>query len=227
MLRLYPIRYRRLPKAAQFNRFDLVELRVEKPKDDHRPESHHVDEESIRILEHGTAISNESKVRLWRQHVAPSLKALQQDNKTQRRSLGIVRPDPGSLRFFVRPIAEANEQDQAIAESLIQQNSLFEDPLTPMQRSGYVFGYRFTSDGHSHEHMIHDWEVQAAFFQYRKRYGDNALAMLTQEYGDNIPQRNLHFILGTMKAHPTTFIVIGLLRSPVAPEDLERQGDLF
>jgi len=23
------------------------------------------------------------------------------------------------------------------------------------------------------------------------------------------------------------FIVIGLLRSPVAPEDLERQGDLF
>jgi hypothetical protein len=48
-----------------------------------------------------------------------------------------------------------------------------------------------------------------------------------QKYGDNIPKHNLHFILGTMKAHPTTFIVIGLLRSPVAPQDLERQGDLF
>jgi hypothetical protein len=30
-----------------------------------------------------------------------------------------------------------------------------------------------------------------------------------------------------MKAHPTTFIVIGLLRTPVAPADLERQGDQY
>jgi hypothetical protein len=42
-----------------------------------------------------------------------------------------------------------------------------------------------------------------------------------------VPGQNLHFILGTMKAHPNTFIVIGLLRSPLSPQDIERQGQLF
>jgi hypothetical protein len=32
---------------------------------------------------------------------------------------------------------------------------------------------------------------------------------------------------GTMAAHPRTFIVIGLLRSGVDPEELARQGELF
>lgn len=36
-----------------------------------------------------------------------------------------------------------------------------------------------------------------------------------------------HFIMGTMKAHPQTFIIIGILRTGIAPSDLERQGGLF
>jgi hypothetical protein len=50
---------------------------------------------------------------------------------------------------------------------------------------------------------------------------------MTQAYQDDIPTRNLHFIMGTMAAHPRTFIVIGLLRSGVDPEELGRQGELF
>jgi hypothetical protein len=50
---------------------------------------------------------------------------------------------------------------------------------------------------------------------------------MMQAYQDNIPTRNLHFIMGTMAAHPRTFIVIGLLRSGVDPEELGRQGELF
>jgi len=33
--------------------------------------------------------------------------------------------------------------------------------------------------------------------------------------------------MGTMAAHPRTFIVIGLLGSGVDPEELARQGELF
>ena len=40
-------------------------------------------------------------------------------------------------------------------------------------------------------------------------------------------KRNLHFILGTTKAHPQTFVIIGLLRSPVSPEELDKQPELF
>jgi len=51
--------------------------------------------------------------------------------------------------------------------------------------------------------------------------------MMAQEYQQNIPTCNLHFVMGTMKAHPQTFIIIGLLRSGIDPEEIERQGELF
>ena len=66
-----------------------------------------------------------------------------------------------------------------------------------------------------------------AYLAYRRRYGDKTLEMLQQEYGQNIPTRNPHFIMGTMKAHPQTFIIIGILRSGFDPNDLDRQGGLF
>lgn len=44
-VRLYPIRYRRLKPEARFERYDLVQVEGEKPRDDHRPESFHVDED--------------------------------------------------------------------------------------------------------------------------------------------------------------------------------------
>jgi len=93
-----------------------------------------------------------------------------------------------------------------------QQNSLLEDPLKPIDRPTHSFSYEYTCDGHPHRHQIQDWEVQAAFMHYKRRYKTEAkaLEMMTQEYQDNIPTRNLHFIMGTMKAHPRTFILIGL-----------------
>jgi hypothetical protein len=82
------------------------------------------------------------------------------------------------------------------------------------------------SDGR-HEHMVHDWEVQEAHRQYKRRYGEAALEHLKRMYGETIPADNLHFIMGTMAAHPRTFIVIGLLRSGLDPAELAKQGTLF
>lgn len=104
---------------------------------------------------------------------------------------------------------------------------LFEAPLAKLPVPEYSFGYRFTSDGNAHRHYVHDWEVQAAYIAYRRKYGDKALDMLQQEYGENIPKRNPHFIMGTMKAHPQTFIVIGILRSGIDPAELDKQPGLF
>jgi hypothetical protein len=58
-------------------------------------------------------------------------------------------------------------------------------------------------------------------------YEAKALDQLAREYGENIPTRNLHFLMGTMASHMRTFIVIGLLRSAFNPQELARQGELF
>jgi hypothetical protein len=71
--------------------------------------------------------------------------------------------------------------------------------------------------------------VQAAYSAYLKRYGsqEEALKMLDQEYGTRIPTRHPHFIMGTMKLHPRNFILIGLLRTGLDPDELAKQGSLF
>jgi len=227
MLRLFPIRYRNLPKDRQFDRFDLIEFDTELPRDDFRPESRHVVEDSIRIVGYGDGVSDAAKVRLWKPFIVPTLRELHEQNKATKRSFGIVRPDPGSVKFFVKATKDVADDDRAMNQVAYQQVSLFEAPLAKLPTPEYAFGYKFTSGGHAHEHLIHDWEVQAAYIKYQRRYGDGALDMLKQMYGERIPTHNLHFILGTMKAHPQTFIIIGLLRSPVSPDDLDKQPSLF
>ena len=71
LIRLFPITYRRLAPENQFDRFDLIEALITKSSSDPRPESFRVDHDSIRILEHGKSVSDESKVQLWQPHVAP------------------------------------------------------------------------------------------------------------------------------------------------------------
>jgi len=227
MLRLFPIRFRRLPKDRQFDRFDLVELLATKANDP-RPESYRVDEGSIRLIETST-LTDEAKVRLWQPFIAPSLKALHEENRTTGRSLGIVRPDPDSVKFFHKPAQDADTEDRKVAEAVqqVQQSSFLEEPLKPLEKAEYAFGYRFRSNGHPHNHIIHDWEVQAAYRHYKQRYGTTALDQIAHEYGENIPKRNLHFLMGTMASHMRTFIIIGLLRSSLDPYELARQQKLF
>ncbi len=237
LLRLFPIRYRRLSKNNQFNRYDLVEMTITKASSDRRPESYRVDEDSIRRIP-GNNLSDEAKVRLWKHCIAPSIGVLKSENKTTGRSLGIVRPQHDTLRFIVKPIQDSNAEDQKLSElSFQQQSSMFEALLKPLKKPKYSFSYQFVCTDptqcscadNPHTHQIHDWEVQATYFNYEIKYKteEEALAKMQQEYQERIPTHNLHFILGTMAAHQQTFIVIGLLRSKqVDPEDLERQGTL-
>jgi len=229
LLRLFPIRYRRLPKEHQFERFDMMEVTATKASDP-RPESFRVDEASIQLIESGKHLTDEAKVQLWQPFIAPSLQQLYADNRATGRSLGIIKPDAGSIVFSTKPAKDVDAADLEVAEQVrkMQQSSFLEDPLTPLEKTEFAFEYRFTSGGHPHgPMMIHDWEVQEAHRQYKRRYNADALDHLARMYGQTIPARNLHLIMGTMLAHPRTFIIIGLLRSGLDPAELAKQGSLF
>lgn len=166
-----------------------------------------------------------NRVRLWAPHVASSLVSLREDNLATGRSLGVIRPDPGSLVFSHRKLR--NSAEDAAIRTLFEQVSLIEQSSLPKLSVEYEFTYRFTCAGTPHEMKIHDWEVQAAYFSFKNRYGDAVLAHLKQAYQVDMPSRNPHFVMGTMKAHPRQFIVIGILRSTIAPDDASRQGSLI
>jgi hypothetical protein len=75
--------------------------------------------------------------------------------------------------------------------------------------------------------VIHDWEVQAAYFKWKRLYGTQALDRLRQKYEQELPLQNLHCVMGTMHGHRRTFIIIGLIRSTVDPADVMRQPGLI
>ena len=85
---------------------------------DPRPESYHINEDSIRLLEREKTnkLSDESKIRLWKPFIVPSLDVLCEQNRKSGRSLGIVRPDTGSLQFEVKPVEETGVEDRQVAE---------------------------------------------------------------------------------------------------------------
>jgi hypothetical protein len=224
LIRLYPITYRRLAQENQFNRYDLIEATLTKASNDGRPESYRVDHDSIKVIERSTGLSDANKVRLWQPHILSSLTALEDEHRVNGRSLGIIQPDPASLKFSWRD-AEAEDKEDTRGV----QASLFEQPLRPLEPPEFTFFYRYTSGGKEHTQSLQDWEVQATYIAYQRQYGsrEKALQMMAQEYGENIPTRNLHFIMGNMAKRQWQFIVIGLLRSGLDPQEVAKQGSLF
>lgn len=223
LIRLFPITYRRLPEAHQFTRYDRIEVLITKAGDP-RPESFRLDQSTLRVVDHGATLDAASKVRLWLPFIVPSLTALHAERVATKRSLGIVRPDPGSLKFFHRASSAEEREDSKSVQA-----SLFDQPLKTLAPPEFAFGYKFESGGHRHEYSIQDWEVQAAYLGYQRQYGskDRALEMLMQEYGENIPRDNPHFIMGTMKRRPQQFLLIGILRSQLDPQEVAKQSGLF
>ena len=154
LVRLYPIRYRHLPPEHRFNRFDSVEMEVERDTSDFRPESHKVREDSICVIARGSRLSSESKVRLWLPHKDASLPELEQARSVHGKSLGIVSPDPDSVEFLCRKQSDESPDDRALTASLFAQQSILEDTLAPLPQPEYAFRYRFRSGGQGYERKL-------------------------------------------------------------------------
>lgn len=217
--RLYPINYRLLEPQQRFKRFDWIEANMERNPLDPRPESYKLDQGSLVIFQRGDKATPESKLQIWKPHVVPSIHWLVDEQERSGRSLGIVQPDPGSVRFGWKSAEKADEQERSLAAGARQQLNIFTSkPLEPLPDPDYIFRYRFTSDGRPHEMALHDWEVQTTFWKYSRQYGgaEAALDKMRQFYEQEAVERNLHLVLGNMHKRRHQFIIVGVLRSSAA-----------
>lgn len=187
------------------------------------------DPDSIKIVK-GT-LSDEKRHELWLRHVSPSITSLPEEQLRNLRSLGIVCPDTGTIEFLVEKADVNDTEAQAIDKNIGFQQSLLSTattPLKPLAPTPFDFKYRFLSGGKQHTMKIHDWEVKAAYYRYRRRYGDDgALEHLKEMYGKTIPSQNMHFIMGTIHKRPNQFIIVGILRTTVNLSNIKAQGSLL
>ena len=230
LIRLYPIRFRHLEQSRRFDRFDWIEVDMVKATDDPRPESHKVREDTITIVRRAARTKPADRAKLWLPCVVPSLTALQEAQKATGKSLGIVRPDDGSVRFRYKPFGKADQDErEAIQDNYRAQQSLLENPLERLPPPEYAFRYDFASAGREHSMQLHDWEIQATYQSYKRRYGspESALEKMVEYFEHLAPSRNLHLIMGNMHRSPWVFIIIGVLRTTADLDRAAAQGEIF
>ncbi len=92
-IRLHPVNFRSLEEADQFPRYSWIRVRVNKATRDSRPESYHLDMDSI---EHLGVVPTTNLWQERREIIEPmlsrSLEDLQDQLEAHKTSLGVIRP---------------------------------------------------------------------------------------------------------------------------------------
>lgn len=218
-IRLYPVQFRDLPQEKQFRKYDWIEAKVIKSSDDTRPESYHVDPDSIRKLHFVDTKNNwAERKKIILPLLNKSLEELIEKCKNENISLGLIKPKE-VLDLIIR---EEPENWSPEKEMYLRQISLFSSVQKQvLEKIPWSFAYKFNcyDDKCNGEHILSyvDWEIYQSYRSWRKKYKDKVLIEIKKKYFDFFKEnRELYFYVGTVhKFHRfATFVVIGAFYPP-------------
>jgi len=225
-IRLYPINFRELPFEKQYKKYQWIELLAEKHKRDMRKESYRPDCDSIRTL--GAPIPSgkdnwAERGRYVLKKKSRSMEELYDRQAADGTSLGIFRPKE------VHDLVISPDDPEWPPKFLhaLRQQRLFEyrkKTLVPPRKVPFKFQYRFECDDprcKGHKMMIEDWEVGRLFWRMVDKGAshEEAAEKVRDKFLNDLcgPKKNTHFYVGTMLAHPRTWIVIGVFYPKIEP----------
>lgn len=218
-VRMYPITFRRLADR-RFVKFQEITCAATHPRDDTRPESLRVDQDTIRLV--GERMP--TGVRGWRRRMAAlpppsrSLEAIRDAQLTNRTSLGMFRPRQ-VLALVIRKAEPWTERKKAyLRQEHLNLGEATSRELRELEQIPWTFSYRFICDDERctkpHTLQIIDWEIGESYRRWSKLYGDGWEGKLRQKYERELPANDLHLVVGNIAKHPHTFIIVGLVRPP-------------
>jgi hypothetical protein len=216
-IRVYPLTFRQLPNT-QFKKYQVIECRVTKPKDDSRPESVRVDQDSIKLV--GRPISTADG---WRRRMAllpepkASLCEIKRMNEAHGVSIGMFRPKT-IKRLVIEPAEPWTEkQRSALRQEHFGLGAGQTKHVAVLEQVPWTFSYKFECDEaacNGHKSQILDWEIAESFRRWSRSDPDRWEDMIRAKYERELPGKDIHLVVGTMAAHPKTFVIIGLVYPP-------------
>lgn len=215
-VRLYPIRFTELPEQQRFKKYQVFEATAVKSEKDSRPESYRIDEETIQILGDpiGTGDGWSERKRLLENAPVVSFCELQRMQKRDRTSLGMIKVREVT-HFRTVPADEEKYQRAERKYEFAATADLFNESSLRVEALSFKYQYWFscTHDRcNGHKCSIIDWEAYELHRKMRARWGeDGAFEKVKQMYVDTIcgPNKETHFFMGNMQAHPRSFLVLG------------------
>ena len=216
-IRLHPVNFRSLEDTDKFPRYSRIRVRVNKSTRDTRPESYHLDIDSIEQL---GVIPTTNKWEQRRAVIEPllsrSVEDLQDQNAAHGTSLGVIRPKE-ITRFLVQETAPRWSPEQL---AKLDQQELFALRQIPrLEKIPFRFAYEIKCDDprcHGHNLQVFDWEVAQAYRNWRQgKTRTEWEQMLRKEFDYKV--RHMYdslLFLGTLVAHPKNWIIGGIFFAP-------------
>lgn len=217
-VRMYPITFRRLADR-KFAKYQVIECEAGRPRNDTRPESLRVDQETIRLV--GEPMP--SGDRGWRERMARlpvparSLEEIQDAQRRDGTSIGMFRPARVHRLVFRKAKPWTERQKVALLQERLDLGEAQLAELRDLEQIPWSFAYAFTCDDErcgGHEMGILDWEIGESYRQWVRMYPDNWEEKLRERYERELTTRDLHFVVGNLSKRRHTFEIIGLVRPP-------------
>lgn len=219
-IRLYPVNFRDLPFSQQYKKYQWIEVLAQKHQGrDVRKESFRPDCDSIQIL--GEPIKSNpgnwaERARYALAKKTGSMEELNDHRRADRTSLGVFRP-----KKVQDLVVSADDPDwKAGFKAALQQARLWETRTVskePPRKVPFKFHYQFECDDSrckGHRMMIEDWEVGALFWKLIDQGASQqeaAVKVRDKFLGELCgTDKDTHFFVGTILAHPKTWVVIGV-----------------
>jgi hypothetical protein len=215
-VRLFPVPFRDLERAKQFEKYDIVEVDATEHAGDSRPESLRPNLGTLERVGHIHPGRDWKERSVWvAPLVAPSLCEIKRRQQIDGTSLGVFRPERVT-RFRLEPASERPAGLEAMASQL----NLFDPERKRLEALPYRFSYGFTCRDDAcrgHQMGLIDWEASAAYLSWRGRYNAEELPQrMHQKWFEEIcsPKRDPHFFVGNVHQYPKTFMLLGVFYPP-------------
>lgn len=214
-MRLYPVDYRYRPYWEWYEKYQWIEVTVEKNEKDPRPESYRpVEGSSIRPL--GPRIDPQQGTWALRKEIVlakPIHTMCWHESHDQREvSLGLIRP----REVLDLKVEEIDREWKSQWLKFFDQRQLFGPQRKPLEKIPYKFSYVFKCEEpgcNGHTKMIEDWELGALYLKMREKYLDEHVAIekVKDKFLGKLCAQNIdtHFFVGTVLSHGT-YVVLGV-----------------
>lgn len=219
LVRLYPVTFRDLDPERQFEKWEVIRVRVAKHSTDRRSESWRPDVDSIERLRRIPAGGHWAERReVVEPLLGPTMCELYQGRKGggDGPSLGIV-----PVREILGLAVEEAEAWSPTQVALLSQRSLIGKEKRMLEKTPHTFFYRWLCPEpgcNGHRQSIADWELGQAYRRW-ERSGYDPVAAVRAKWGDEIcgPDRELFLFVGDQHQRPGGFMVLGAFWPRCAP----------
>lgn len=223
-IRLFPVPYRLLRPDQKFQKYQWIEVSVQRATKDPRPESHHLNRETIKLGELVPANGNwAARKALLKPLMRASMCGIRAELEAKGHpTLGLFKP-----KTIKRLIIEKTDSDWTPEQKVIlsQKTLGFDEmPKEELEKIPFNFVYDFTCSApgcRGHRMGCTDWEMAEAYRRWKTKYRAGWEAKFRERFErDMIEKFDTHFYVGTLHQHPKNWMIVGLFYPPPSAPDL-------